>query len=110
MALIKEPILLIADEPTTALDKFTQEKLIYDLKILQKENNLSILFVSHDLNAVKEIADRIYIMKDGKLLESGNVDAIFKDPKHSYTKELLQAIPEPVPVGREDRKKKRLEI
>ena len=93
MALIKEPILLIADEPTTALDKFTQEKLIYDLKILQKENNLSILFVSHDLNAVKEIADRIYIMKDGKLLESGNVDAIFKDPKHFYTRDLIASCP-----------------
>ena len=85
MALIKEPTLLIADEPTTALDKFTQEKLIHDLKNLQREKNLSILFVSHDLNAVKEIADRIYIMKDGKLLESGNADAIFKNPKHFYT-------------------------
>ena len=93
MALIKEPTLLIADEPTTALDKFTQEKLIHDLKILQKEKNLSILFVSHDLNAVKEIADRIYIMKDGKLLESGNVDAIFKDPKHFYTRDLIASCP-----------------
>ena len=93
MALIKEPILLIADEPTTALDKFTQEKLIHDLKILQREKNLSILFVSHDLNAVKEIADRIYIMKDGKLLESGNVDAIFKDPKHFYTRDLIASCP-----------------
>ena len=93
MALIKEPILLIADEPTTALDKFTQEKLIHDLKILQSEKNLSILFVSHDLNAVKEIADRIYIMKDGKLLESGNVDAIFKDPKHFYTRDLIASCP-----------------
>ena len=93
MALIKEPILLIADEPTTALDKFTQEKLIHDLKILQREKNLSILFVSHDLNAVKEIADRIYIMKDGKLLESGNVDAIFKNPKHFYTRDLIASCP-----------------
>ena len=93
MALIKEPILLIADEPTTALDKFTQEKLIHDLKLLQREKNLSILFVSHDLNAVKEIADRIYIMKDGKLLESGNVDAIFKNPKHFYTRDLIASCP-----------------
>ena len=93
MALIKEPTLLIADEPTTALDKFTQEKLIHDLKTLQKEKNLSILFVSHDLNAVKEIADRIYIMKDGKLLESGNADAIFKNPKHFYTRDLVASCP-----------------
>ncbi len=93
MALIKEPILLIADEPTTALDKFTQGKLIHDLKMLQNEKNLSILFVSHDLNAVKEIADRIYIMKGGKLVESGNVDAIFNYPKHFYTRDLIASCP-----------------
>ena len=93
MALIKDPILLIADEPTTALDKFTQDILMHDLKKLQKENSLSILFVSHDLNLVKSIADRIYIMKDGRIIESGNIEDIFQKPKHLYTRDLIASCP-----------------
>ena len=93
MALIKDPILLIADEPTTALDKFTQDILMHDLKELQKENTLSILFVSHDLNLVKSIADRIYIMKDGRIIESGSIEEIFQKPKHLYTRDLIASCP-----------------
>ena len=93
MALIKDPILLIADEPTTALDKFTQDILMHDLKKLQKENTLSILFVSHDLNLVKSIADRIYIMKDGRIIESGSIEEIFQKPKHLYTRDLIASCP-----------------
>ena len=93
MALIKDPILLIADEPTTALDKFTQDILLNDLRKLQKENSLSILFVSHDLNLVKSIADKIYIMKDGKIIESGSIEDIFQKPKHLYTRDLIASCP-----------------
>ena len=93
MALIKDPILLIADEPTTALDKFTQDILLHDLRKLQKENSLSILFVSHDLNLVKSIADKIYIMKDGKIIESGSIEDIFQKPKHLYTRDLIASCP-----------------
>ena len=93
MALIKNPLLLLADEPTTALDKFTQDSIIKDLKNLQKEKKLSVLFVSHDLNLIKSIADRIYIMKDGEIVEDGDKNDIFNNPKHLYTRDLLASCP-----------------
>ena len=93
MALIKEPKLLLADEPTTALDKFTQKSIIDDLKQLQKENQLAILFVSHDLELIRSIADRVYIMKNGSLVENGINKTIFNSPKHLYTRDLLASSP-----------------
>ena len=93
MALIKDPLLLLADEPTTALDKFTQDSIIKDLKILQKEKKLAVLFVSHDLNLIKSIADRIYIMKNGEIIEDGDKNDIFHNPKHLYTRDLLASCP-----------------
>lgn len=93
MALIKDPLLLLADEPTTALDKFTQDSIIKDLKNLQKEKKLAVLFVSHDLNLIKSIADRIYIMKDGEIVEDGDKNDIFYNPKHLYTRDLLASCP-----------------
>ena len=93
MALIKNPILLLADEPTTALDKFTQEAIVNDLKTLQKETQLATLFVSHDLQLIKKIADRIYIMKNGEIIEEGINEEIFNSPKHLYTRDLIASCP-----------------
>ena len=66
---------------------------MHDLKKLQKENSLSILFVSHDLNLVKSIADKIYVMKDGRIIESGSIEEIFQKPKHLYTRDLIASCP-----------------
>jgi len=89
MSIANNPDLLIADEPTTALDVTIQLQIIKLLKKLQKELNMAILFISHDLAVVKNIADYICIMKDGNIIEQGLKDNIFNNPKHSYTKELI---------------------
>ena len=92
MALSCNPKLLIADEPTTALDVTIQKEIIEILKDLQKSENLSILFVSHDLRLVSKISDRIIIMKAGEIIEQGLNKQIFKSPKENYTKALLSVI------------------
>ena len=92
MALSCGPKLLIADEPTTALDVTIQKEIIEILKDLQKSENLSILFISHDLKLVSEISDRILIMRRGKIIEQGQKNKIFKSPKENYTKALLSLI------------------
>lgn len=89
MALINEPKLIIADEPTTALDVTVQASI---LKLLQ-ELNKTILFITHDLAVVAEIADRVLVMKDGQIIEEAGVNDLFKNPKEDYTKDLLAAIP-----------------
>jgi oligopeptide transport system ATP-binding protein len=93
MALINEPKLLIADEPTTALDVTIQAQILELLSSLQKKRNLGVLFVSHDLAVVADIADRIVVMQEGRIVEAGNRDAIFRRARHPYTQKLLQAIP-----------------
>ena len=92
MALSCGPKLLIADEPTTALDVTIQKEIIEILKDLQKSENLSILFISHDLKLVSKISDRILIMRRGKIIEQGQKNKIFKSPKENYTKALLSLI------------------
>jgi len=92
MALSCNPKLLIADEPTTALDVTIQKEIIEILKDLQKSENLSILFVSHDLRLVSKISDRIIIMKAGEIIEQGLNKQIFKSPKENYTKAPLSVI------------------
>ena len=92
MALSCNPKLLIADEPTTALDVTIQKEIIEILKDLQKSENLSILFISHDLRLVSKISDRIIIMKKGEIIEQGLNKQIFKSPKKDYTKALLSII------------------
>ena len=109
-ALATEPEVIIADEPVSALDVSIQAQIINLMMDLQKEFDLSIIFIAHDLSVVKHISDRVGVMNLGKLVEINNSNEIFSNPQHSYTKELLRAIPEPNPVGREDRKKKRLLI
>jgi len=93
MALLCKPKLLIADEPTTALDVLVQQDIILLIKRLQKQNNMSVLFISHDLSLVANLADTIAVMQEGKLVEIGKAQEIFTTPKHPYTQGLLGARP-----------------
>ena len=109
-ALATEPEIVIADEPVSALDVSIQAQIINLMMDLQKEFDLSIIFIAHDLSVVKHISDRVGVMNLGELVEINETGQIFKSPQHDYTKELLRAIPEPDPFGREERKRKRLNI
>jgi peptide/nickel transport system ATP-binding protein len=93
MALVNHPSLLIADEPTTALDVTVQAQILLLLKDLQQRKGLGMLFISHDLAVVAQIADRVAVMRRGMLLESGTRDQVFLHPRHAYTKSLLGAVP-----------------
>ena len=93
MALANEPELLIADEPTTALDVTVEKALLELLSDLQEEFGMSILFITHDLNIVKRFSDQVCVMKDGEIVESGKVKALFDNPQHPYTVKLLNSIP-----------------
>jgi microcin C transport system ATP-binding protein len=95
MALANEPDLLIADEPTTALDVTVQAQILKLLKELQGRLGMAMLFITHDLGIVRKIADRVCVMKDGKIVERNGVEQIFKAPEHPYTRALLAAEPRP---------------
>jgi len=102
VALSCDPRLLIADEPTTALDVTTQAQILDLLRTLQRERGMAIMLITHNLGVVAEMADDVVVMYLGRVVEQGSVDAIFHDPKHPYTKALLQSIPsvESVPKAR----------
>jgi oligopeptide transport system ATP-binding protein len=93
MALCTKPDLLIADEPTTALDVTVQAQILKLLKDLQKETGMGILFITHDLGVVAQIADRVVVLYAGKVMEKAPVDPLFYEMKHPYTRALLQATP-----------------
>ncbi len=93
MALANEPELLIADEPTTALDVTIQAQILELIQDLQKRLNMGMIFISHDLGVVRHIADRVIVMKDGEVVEEGTNQQIFENPKHPYTIELINADP-----------------
>ena len=93
MALANEPGLLIADEPTTALDVTTQAQILKLLRDLQRQLNMALLLISHDLNIVRKMADEIHVMRAGKFVESGKREAVFHSPRHDYTRMLLSAEP-----------------
>ncbi len=97
MALANEPDLLIADEPTTALDVTVQAQILALLKDLQQRLGMALLFITHDLNIVRRIADRVCVMTGGRIVESGPVKEIFEAPQHPYTKKLLSAEPRGLP-------------
>jgi microcin C transport system ATP-binding protein len=101
MALANEPDLLIADEPTTALDVTVQVQILALLKKLQADAGMAMMFITHDLNIVRRIADRVCVMLKGKIVEQGTVADVFANPKHEYTKRLLAAEPKgrPGPVA-----------
>jgi peptide/nickel transport system ATP-binding protein len=93
MALLLEPDLLIADEPTTALDVLVQSQIIALLKRLRKEKGITIILITHDLALVAQLADRIGIMYAGQLVEVGFADEVYRSPKHPYTQALIAAVP-----------------
>lgn len=93
MALINEPDILIADEPTTALDVTVQAEVLYLIKEIQAKMGMAILFITHDLGVVKHFADRVLVMCKGKVVEEGITEALFSDPQHDYTKMLINSIP-----------------
>jgi len=106
MALANGPELLIADEPTTALDVTIQAQILELLAELKRAEGLSLLFITHDLGIVRRIADRVCVMQGGEIVEQGPTDEIFANPQHPYTKMLLEAEPkgrpEPAPTGGEE--------
>ena len=106
MALANGPELLIADEPTTALDVTIQAQILDLLAELKKAEQMSLLFITHDLGIVRRIADRVCVMKDGEIVEQGPTAEIFEAPKHPYTRKLLEAestgTPDPVPDGAQE--------
>jgi oligopeptide/dipeptide ABC transporter ATP-binding protein len=93
MALSCEPTLLIADEPTTALDVTTQTQILVLMRQLQKEDGMAIMLITHDLGVIAEMATDVVVMYLGRVVEQASVDAIFHDPKHPYTRGLLRSIP-----------------
>ena len=93
MALSCNPTMLIADEPTTALDVTTQAEILDLILELQQQYGMAVLFITHDLGIVAEIANDVAVMYLGKIVEHGSVDVIFNDPKHPYTQALLHSIP-----------------
>jgi|TARA_B110001454_G_scaffold60709_1_gene59284 ABC-type oligopeptide transport system ATPase subunit len=109
-ALATDPEIIIADEPVSALDVSIQAQIINLMMDLQEELNLSIIFIAHDLSVVKHISSRVGVMYSGELVEIKDTGDIFDSPEHDYTKELLRAIPQPDPFGRDERKKSRLGI
>ncbi|NKB28506.1 MAG: dipeptide ABC transporter ATP-binding protein [Rhodobacteraceae bacterium] len=106
MALANGPDLLVADEPTTALDVTIQAQILDLLADLKSKMGMSMLFITHDLGIVRKIADRVCVMKDGEIVEAGPTEEIFANPKHPYTQMLLSAhstgVPDPVPAGAEE--------
>jgi ABC-type dipeptide/oligopeptide/nickel transport system ATPase component len=93
MALACDPQLLIADEPTTALDVTIQAQILDLLRTLQRERKLAVLFITHDLGLVQELADRVVLMRHGQVVESGPTAAVFANPQHAYTRGLLACRP-----------------
>ena len=92
-ALATRPRLLICDEPTSALDVSIQAQILNLLKDIQDELHLTILFISHDLPVIRQMCDRIVVLKNGSVCETKNSEELFKDPEHPYTKELLRLMP-----------------
>jgi len=94
MAIANDPDLLIADEPTTALDVTLQLQIMALLKDLQKTRGMGIILITHDLSVVRKIADRVAVMKNGRIVETGTVKSVFENPQHEYTKLLIAATPQ----------------
>ncbi|EEQ94548.1 dipeptide/oligopeptide/nickel ABC transporter permease/ATP-binding protein [Brucella sp. ZJ1_1] len=94
MALANDPDIIIADEPTTALDVTVQAHILELLRNLQRERGMALLFITHDFGVVSEICDRVAVMKDGEIVETGTTSAVLSNPQHSYTKRLIACVPE----------------
>jgi peptide/nickel transport system ATP-binding protein len=103
MALALNPRLLIADEPTTALDVTTQAQILGLIKRIQREHDMGVLFITHDFGVVAEVADRVAVMQNGRIVETGDTADILSAPKHAYTRMLIAAVPSLVPRHRDER-------
>jgi len=99
IALLHRPDLIIADEPTTALDVTIQSQILFEIKRLAVEFGMALIWISHDLGVVAALADRIMVMYAGKIVEAGQVDGVLSEPRHPYTSGLLSAVPAAVPRG-----------
>jgi len=109
MALALEPELLIADEPTTALDVTTQAQILHLVKDLQQRHGMAVMFITHDFGVVAEIADRVCVMREGKIVEMGSAREVLDNPQHDYTRALIEAIPgDAVPPSRSETQEKPL--
>ncbi|HGG61127.1 MAG TPA: ABC transporter ATP-binding protein, partial [Gammaproteobacteria bacterium] len=97
MAMACQPDLLIADEPTTALDVTVQAEILRLMKTLQKDRRMGILFITHDFGVVAQMADRVAVMRRGKIVEQGRLDTLLASPRNDYTRALLDALPENLP-------------
>jgi len=100
-ALVLDPDLLIADEPTTALDVTTQAQILRLIRELQLRRNTGVLFITHDFGVVAEIADRVVVMQEGRVVEEGAAAALLRDPRDDYTRMLIRAVPSLTPPARE---------
>jgi len=109
-AIALKPKLIIADEPVSALDVSVQAQVLNFMKEIQKELNLTYLFISHDLGVIRHMCDKIGIIYKGRFVEEGTADEIFNNPQHIYTKRLLSAIPDTNPRNREESRKRRKQI
>src|ERR1700681_1999610 len=104
MALANEPALFIADEPTSALDVTVQAQILTLLAEIQSRLGMAILFITHDLGIVRRIAERVCVMKEGKIVEHGAIERVFSAPEHPYTRALILAEPRPDPAPLRERK------
>ncbi|WP_342364403.1 ABC transporter ATP-binding protein [Terrarubrum flagellatum] len=102
MALALEPSLLVADEPTTALDVTTQAQILRLIRDLQRRRNMSVVFITHDFGVVREIADRVVVLQRGEIVEAGATRDVLQQPQHAYTKALLAAVPSLTPPAARD--------
>ncbi|MCP3475252.1 ABC transporter ATP-binding protein [Bradyrhizobium sp. CCGUVB1N3] len=100
MALALEPAVLVADEPTTALDVTTQAQILKLIRNLQRNRNMAVMFITHDFGVVADIADQVVVLRHGKVVEEGPATAVFTKPQHDYTKALLAAVPSMDPPAR----------
>ena len=92
-ALVLDPVLLIADEPTTALDVTTQAQILKLIKELRERRNTGVLFITHDFGVVAEIAHRVVVMQHGRVVEEGTTEDVLRRPRHDYTRMLIRAVP-----------------
>ncbi|MDQ0275340.1 peptide/nickel transport system ATP-binding protein [Peptoniphilus koenoeneniae] len=104
------PRLIVADEPVSALDLSVQAQVLNYMKKIQKDFNLTYIFISHDLGVVRHMCDYIYIMHRGRFVEAGTREDIYNNPKHIYTRKLIASIPETDPTLKEELKEKRAEV
>ena len=100
MALALEPAVLVADEPTTALDVTTQAQILRLIRDLQRSRNMAVMFITHDFGVVADIADRVVVLRHGQVVEQGGAEAVLTRPEHAYTKALLAAVPSMTPPQR----------